>query len=222
MIAALVPLKTLEAGKSRLSGLLPRDAIEDLSLAMLGDVLEALGEVEELDERVVVTPDPAVGRAAEAAGAEALVRDDPGLNASLDAATTLLAQRGLDQLLVVLGDVAGAGAEDLGAVFAAARRLGRPSVVIAAARDGGTAAMLRTPHDAIPSRFGPDSAAAHRAAAHEAGVPVEVLDLPTLSIDLDRPEDLRALRESGGPARRTRALLERLERDGLGQGEAAS
>ncbi len=222
MNAALVPLKTLEAGKSRLSGLLPRDAIEGLSLAMLGDVLEALGEVDAVDERVVVTPDPAVGRAAEAAGARALVRDDPGLNASLDAATGILADQELDQLLVVLGDVAGAAGPDLEAVFDAAERLGRPSAVIAAARDGGTAALLRTPYDAIPSRFGADSAEAHRRAAEDAGVPVEVLHLPSLAIDLDRPEDLQALREGQGPARRTRALLEELERRGVAPGEAAS
>ena len=42
MIAALVPVKHLGAGKSRLLGSLDRDAIERLTLAMLGDILAAL------------------------------------------------------------------------------------------------------------------------------------------------------------------------------------
>jgi 2-phospho-L-lactate guanylyltransferase len=114
MIAALVPVKRLGAGKSRLLGSLERDAIERLTLAMLGDILAALQRVPRIDSIAVVTPDAEVGAAAEAAGAEALVRSDPGLNPSLDAAGAELAARGASRLLVVLGDVAGAEAADLG------------------------------------------------------------------------------------------------------------
>ncbi len=210
MIAALVPLKPLDAGKSRLAGLLPRPAIAALSLAMLGDILEALAAVERLDHRIVVTPDPAVGKAAEALGAEAMVRDDPGLNASLDEATALLVPRGLESLLVVLGDVAGARSADLEELFVWRDRLGTPSVALAAARDGGTAALLRTPYDAIPSRFGPDSAARHQEAARERGIAIESRELPSLAIDLDRPDDLKAMLRSESPAPRTRALLHEL------------
>ena len=49
-----------------------------------------------------------------------------------------------------------------------------------------------------------------------------VLHLPSLAIDLDRPEDLQALRDGEGPAPRTRALLVELERRGVAPGEAAS
>ncbi len=207
MNVALVPIKRLDAGKSRLLGALPRTAIEALCLAMLGDVLEALAGVPEIDRRVVVTPDPEVGRAAEAGGAEAMVRGDPGLNPSLDGATAVLAKRGLEALLVVLGDVPGAAPEDLRALFRAGTELGEPSAVLAPSRDGGTAALLRAPFDAIPSRFGKESAAAHQAAAEEAGVRFRRCPLPSLAIDLDRPDDLEALLESDAPARRTRALL---------------
>lgn len=215
MRAALVPLKRLDAGKSRLMGALPRDAIAALSLAMLGDVLEALASVPELDHRVVVTPDPEVGRAAEAAGAEAMVRRDPGLNPSLDGATALLAARGLECLLVVLGDVAGAAGEDLRSLFKVRAELGERgdrSVVLACSRDGGTAALLRTPYDVIPSCFGRNSAAAHERAALDSGVPFRACELASLSVDLDRPDDLDALVAGTGPAPRTRALLRELGR----------
>jgi 2-phospho-L-lactate guanylyltransferase len=207
MIAALVPVKRLGAGKSRLLGSLHRDAIEQLTLAMLGDIVAALERVPHLDHIAVVTPDGVVGKAAEAAGAEALVRTDPGLNPSLDAAGAELAERGLRRLLVVLGDVAGVEAEDLTALFDALEGLGGRGVVLAPSRDGGTSALLRSPHSVIPNHFGKDSAAAHRDLARGSGVPYSELPLPSLAIDLDRIEDVEALLRIERGADRTRALL---------------
>ncbi|MBW2241854.1 MAG: 2-phospho-L-lactate guanylyltransferase [Deltaproteobacteria bacterium] len=207
MNSALVPIKGLDAGKSRLMSVLPRSAIEALSLAMLGDVLGALAKVPEIDHTVVVTPDADVGKAAEEAGAEAMLLATLGLNASLDEAARLLADRGLERLLVLLGDVAGAGASDLHELFVAQEALGQPAAVLAPSSDGGTAALLRAPYDAIPSCFGGGSAAAHEQAAAAAGVPFRRCLLPSLAIDLDHPDDLEALLASDAPARRTRALL---------------
>jgi 2-phospho-L-lactate guanylyltransferase len=210
MIAALVPVKRLGAGKSRLLGSLDRDAIERLTLAMLGDILAALQGVSRIDHVAVVTPDEVVARASEAAGAEALLRKDPGLNPSLTRAGAELAARGFTRLLVVLGDVAGASATDLEALFDALDGLGRRGVVLAPSRDGGTSALLRAPHDVIPNHFGKDSAAAHRDLARGAGIPYSELPLPSLAIDLDRIEDVEALLEAARGADRTRALLREL------------
>jgi len=204
---ALVPVKRLGEGKSRLSRVLDRDALDALTLAMLGDVVGALRGVAEIDRIVVVTPDETVAEAARAHGAEGLVRVDPGLNPSLDAALPLVSEPD-GSLLVILGDVAGAASEEIAALYAA---LGSaPAAAIAPARDGGTAALLRRPPDAFPGRFGKDSAAAHRAAAKEAGVALVECALPTLAIDLDRRADLGALLAGDGPAPRTRALLHSL------------
>ncbi len=213
MNAALVPVKRLAAGKSRMEGVLDAAGTRALALAMLGDVVEALRATREVDHVAVVTPDPEVGDQARALGAEPLVRDDPGLNAALDAGGAALAARGARSLLVVLGDVAGADPADLSALYRALEALGERGAVLAAARDGGTAALLRRPPAVLPNRFGPASAAAHARAAAERGVPFRALQRASLAVDLDRPEDLRALREGSGPAPRTRALLA-----GLGEG----
>jgi len=209
MNLGLVPVKRLAAVKSRLAAALPRDAIEALTLAMLADVVDALRSCGRLDRVVVVTPDPDVGEAARRLGAEARVADDPGLNAALDAATAALADPA-GALLVVLGDVAGARAADLAHLFEALDALGAVGAVLAPARDGGTAALLRRPPGVIPSRFGAESAKAHRAAAERANVPFQELPLASLAIDLDRVEDARALLASDAPASRTRALLARV------------
>lgn len=206
MNAAVVPVKPLAAGKSRLAGRLPREALERLALAMLGDLVEALRAVAAIDCVAVATPDPRVAREAEALGARALLGGGPGLDAALEDAARALSHDGLDALLVVLGDVPGALPEDVAALFDALRALGGRGVVLAPSRDGGTSALLRAPHDAIANRFGPQSAAAHRALAQRAGVPFRELVLPSLAVDLDRPEDAAAILDGPG-APRTRGVL---------------
>ena len=241
MTFALVPVKQLAAGKSRLArdlaartdgGAISREALETLSLAMLEDVIDALLATASVGRVVVVTPDDVVAARALAAGAEALVRDDPGLNPALDAATEELSasdpadslgSRGspgsgrADASLVVLGDVAGARAEDLESLFEARRAVDGDAVVLAPSRDGGTAALLRSPPSVITGHFGPDSAKAHREAADRAGVAFRECALPSLAIDLDGAADLDAFvaghdgddgHDGGG--RRTRALLREL------------
>jgi len=208
-VAALVPVKALDAGKSRLVASLTRGQIERLSLAMLDDVVGCLLGVDAIDRVAVVTPDVRVGDRARELGALALVRDDPGLNASLDGACTELAAAGADTLLVLLGDVAAARAEDIDALFVSLQGFGGEGVVLAPSRDGGTSALLRAPWNAIPNRFGKDSATAHREAALAAGLAYAELPSDSLAIDLDQVEDAEALARATGSSggTRTRALL---------------
>jgi 2-phospho-L-lactate guanylyltransferase len=207
MAAALVPVKRLHTGKSRLARELERPVVERLVCSMLEDVVATLRAVPELDPVAVVTPDPAVAEVARGAGARALVLPDPGLNPSLDAAARELSPRAL---LVMLGDVPGALTGEVAELMACLAELGGRGVVLAPTRDGGTGALLRAPHDLIPNRFGPESAEAHRDLAKHAGVPFRELRLPSLEIDLDTREDLDAFlaRREGGP--RTRRLLREL------------
>lgn len=210
MIDALVPVKRLVAAKSRLLPGPDRRAAGRLTLAMLDDVLAALRGARHVDRVAVVTPDEEVARHAEDHDALALLRPDPGLNPSLDAGAARLARRGQTGLLVILGDVAGATATDLDRACEALLDATPPAAVLCPSGDGGTAALLRAPHDALPARFGADSAARHREAAAAAGVPLRELVLPSLAVDLDEPEDVRAFlatREGGAHTRKVLAEL---------------
>ncbi len=212
MIPALVPVKRLAHGKSRLAAGLGREAAERLARAMLEDVVAALRAVRRLAPVAVVTPDRDVAEAARAAGATALLGPDPGLNESLERGAKEIAS-GARALLVVLGDVAGARPSELAAMLDALESQGGRGVVLAPADDGGTAALLRAPPDAIPPCFGVESARAHREAAARAGAPLRELALPSLATDLDDASDLGAFVAGPGAGPRTRALLREL---GLG------
>lgn len=206
-VHAVVPVKALGASKSRLFPGLERAAVEELAVAMMTDVVAALRAVHGLDRVVVTTPDADVARAAEAAGAEGLLRPDPGLNEAIEAAAQEVCRGADDGVLVVLGDVAGVRAADLETLLEAVPRRG---VALAPSTDGGTSALLRVPRDAIPARFGPDSAKRHREAAAAAEVDYHELALPSLAIDVDVASDAEALLQTEGAGLHTRAVLDRL------------
>jgi len=230
MIVALIPVKSLATGKSRLRASLPDDAIPSLSLAMLADVVTALQGVPEIDSIAVVTPDENVGEAATRLGARALVRQDPGLDASIAMAAQYLSQdlsqdpsqdpsqdlsrepidaEPLD-LLVIMGDLPGASSEAIGLFIEQARELGENAVAIATSTDGGTTLLLRKPWDAMGTAYGVNSANSHFELAKQAGLPVSLFHHPELAIDLDEPEDLQRFLQLEGTGHQTRALLRKI------------
>ena len=211
MTRALVPVKRLAAAKSRLFELLEPEQREAFTLAMLRDVIGSLLASPSLDRTTVVTPDEGVARAAREQGVEALVRDDAGLNAALTAAARAIELSKDEPLLVVLGDVVGALPADIEALFDAQGSPQTASVVLAPSSDGGTSALLRTPHDTIPPCFGPDSAKRHREAAAKRGVPFLELALPSLAIDLDTPLDIEHFLQTTAGGAHTRTYLNKLK-----------
>jgi 2-phospho-L-lactate guanylyltransferase len=207
MTVAIVPVKALGVSKSRLAPALERAALERLSVAMLSDVLEALLAVGELERIVVVTPDPRVTGVVDEVGAEIFLCDVSGLNASIETAAEALSPDPDAAVLVVLGDVAGARADELSKLIAAAPERG---IALAPSSDGGTSALWRRPRDVIPASFGPDSASVHRQRAAQAGVACTTLQLPSLSVDIDERDDLRRFLSGPCEGARTRALLNEL------------
>jgi 2-phospho-L-lactate guanylyltransferase len=218
MTIALIPVKRLSDSKSRLLSELPDASREALTLAMLEDLIEVLSATPGIDRIGVTTPDPTVAARAREAGAEVLIREPPGLNAALEDGRERLAPAAGEAFLIVLGDVAGALADDFATLLRAATDA--EGVWLAPSSDGGTSALLQRPAFAIPCRFGPDSAKRHREAASAADVPFHEVALRSLAIDLDQPEDLDAFLRTEGGGRRTRALLEASfgrDRDGEGR-----
>jgi 2-phospho-L-lactate guanylyltransferase len=215
MTVALIPVKRLEESKSRLLPELPDARRQALTLAMLEDLVESLSQTRSIDRIAVTTPDPLVAERASAAGAEILMRDEPGLNAALEDGRERLKIDAADGFLIVLGDVAGARSIDFERLIEAGRADIRPGVWLAPSSDGGTSALLQIPSNAIACSFGRNSAACHREAAAAAGVAYHEIELDSLLIDLDQPEDLEAFLKSDTGGRRTRALLENAERKKL-------
>ena len=204
--AAVLPVKSYARAKQRLG-----DAIgerRELAAAMVADVLDALAAVREIDDVVVVTAEPLAARAAEDAGAH-VVHDPEEAGQSAAAARGIDAAlvRGATRVLLVPGDCPALDPREVTALLAR-----RGGVVIVPDRHGsGTNALLLDPPQVMPPSFGAGSFARHAALARAAGAEVKVAELPSLSLDVDTPADLAALRAAldarPDTASRTRAVL---------------
>src|SRR3954471_5275384 len=105
MIAAIIPVKALSLAKSRLGALLSGPERQALVLAMLGDVLAAVGAARSIDRVGVISADPAVLALANARGAEALPDHARDLNAALAQAAARYAERGAGAALALPADI---------------------------------------------------------------------------------------------------------------------
>ena len=218
---AVLPVKTFDRAKQRLSAGVGAPERVTLAAAMVGDVLEALNAVRALDAVLVVTAEPRAAAAAREAGAQVL--DDPAEAGHSQAAllgVEAAVRAGAERVLLVPGDCPALDAAEAGALLERdARRAAQAPrrVVIVSDRHGsGTNALLLTPPGAIPPAFGPGSLARHAGMAAGAGADVRVAGLRSLQLDVDTPGDLAALRDAlgglPGAAPRTRALLAELAR----------
>ena len=203
---AVVPVKERDRAKERLAPLLPPEMRQALALAMLQDVLGALANAEGLAGLLVVTCDAAAGRMARRYGAR-LIEDGArnGHTGAVAAAARLLAAEGRAGMLTLPGDIPLVTAGEIGQVIGAHRPA--PSFTIVPSHDeGGSNAVLLSPPDAVPLRFGADSFFPHLRAAEVQGIRPSVLRLPGIALDIDNPEDLAAFARQ--PSRtHTRAFL---------------
>jgi 2-phospho-L-lactate/phosphoenolpyruvate guanylyltransferase len=203
---AVVPVKERDRAKERLAPLLPPEMRQALALAMLEDVLAALASAVGLAGLLVVTVDPAASRMARQYGAR-LVEDGArdGHTGAVTAAARLLAAEGWAGMLTVPGDIPLVTASEISRLVAAHRPA--PSFTIVPSHDeGGSNAIVLSPPDAVPLRFGVDSFFPHLRAAEALGIQPTVLRLPGIALDIDNPEDLAAFALQPSPTR-TRAFL---------------
>jgi len=187
---AIVPVKPLRRGKSRLSGTLSEDERTQLNQLLLEHTLKTLSELKEIEQVLVVSRDPAALALAREYGART-VREagSPKLNTALKRATVVAQLYATRGVLVLPADLPLITRED---ILVLVERAKKPPVVVIAPdrREEGTNALLICPAGLIEYDFGPGSFERHCECARQAGARLEVVSLPSLSLDLDLPEDL--------------------------------
>lgn len=203
-IWAVVPVKDTASAKQRLAPAVPAALRQALALAMLEDVLAALAEAPGLSRRLLVTIDPEAVRLAAHYGFDCIADGaEDGHTGAVMAAARQLATEGIEGMLTLPGDVPLVTSDEIAQLIAAHRPA--PSFTIAPSHDEkGSNAILMSPPDAVPLRFGDDSFFPHLAAAEMHGIAPTVVRLPGIALDIDNPADLLHFARLGS---RTRAGL---------------
>jgi len=192
---AIVPVKPLRRGKSRLAGALSEDERAELNESLLQHTLKTLSRLKEVEQVLVVSRDPQALTIARQHGART-VREhgQPLLNTALTRATVVAQVYATRGVLILPADLPLITEEDVLTLIE--RAVDPPVVVIAPDRHGkGTNALLLSPSGLIDYDFGENSFEKHCQLARGAGARLEIVDLPTLGLDLDLPEDLEIIRD---------------------------
>lgn len=189
-VAALVPMKGFASAKQRLRSVLSNREREQLARVMLEDVISALNQCTQLSAVFIVTGDAQVAKIGRNLGAYIIA--DPmlgGMSEALTFAAHTLSKRGYGGMLIMPADIPGVEANSVDDMLRAHER--SPAVsIVAAPSDGGTNALLCSPPEVIPNCFGQQSFAAHCSVANSVGITPNILSLPGVQCDIDRPSDL--------------------------------
>jgi 2-phospho-L-lactate guanylyltransferase len=215
---AILPVKRFGAAKQRLDGDLSDGTRRALAEAMVTDVLIALRRAKRVDEVLVVSGENAAVALAAGYDASAVIDDpeDAGHNAAAVRGIEAAMERGAGRVVLVPGDCPALDPAELDALLARPLQSEREVVVVPDRHGSGTNALVLTPPGVLRPAFGPGSRERHERQAIEAGAAVSTVDVPSLGMDVDTLDDLRALREAleeiRGGASHTRGLLARVGR----------
>ena len=204
-VVAVIPIRGLVGGKTRLAGVLTDELRQSLTKQMLDRVLAAALGAAGIGRVVVVSPDSeTLARVANSGPRVVPLRQEParpGHNPALDQARRWAVERGAAAMIILSGDLPFVGADDVGVMAA-----GVAAVTLGADHHGtGTNALHLDLTDPLatsfPFRFGVGSRQAHETAAADMGLAVATVTVPGIAFDLDTVEDWRHFLVAGGEPR---------------------
>jgi len=187
-IFVIIPVKSLENAKSRLSSLLTDDERKQFCLKMLEDVLRTVKTTKRVHEAVVVSKDPTVSQIAKNFGVACLREKKTGLNKTVSEAVDWCIERGATSVLVLPADIPLVLPADLNKIFTLGEKA---SMVISPSRnEKGTNALLLTPPKVSPTFYGPRSFQRHIKEAAKLKISFRGYRSPRIALDIDTVEDL--------------------------------
>jgi 2-phospho-L-lactate guanylyltransferase len=189
-IWAIVPVKPLRRGKSRLAGLLTEEQRTRLNRFLLEHTLTVLSNISDIEHTMVVSRDPAALALTRSMGGRTVLEDGaPQINTAIQRATVVAQAQGARAVLILPADLPLVKPSDLKALL---RQGQTPPVVVIAPdrRRDGTNGLFINPAGLIEYGYGPGSFQRHCQRATDAGAILKIVDSERIGLDLDLPEDL--------------------------------
>jgi len=192
---AIVPVKPLRRGKSRLAPVLTEGERTTLNQTLLTNTLKILSSVNQIDRIMVVSRDPAALTLARDFGARTVLENgNPELNTALRRAAMVAKTHMANEILIIPADLPLLSTNEIDAFL---ERSGKPPEVIISPdrRRDGTNMLYINPAGLIHFHFGTGSFQKHLAEAEKTGARIEIVESTSLGLDLDIPEDLEILQQ---------------------------
>jgi 2-phospho-L-lactate guanylyltransferase len=196
-LCAIIPVKPLKRGKSRLSSILTVEERSKLNKWMLTNILNCLREVPQIDNFIVISYDPFTLTIARDLGARTILESRiTNLNRALRKATTAAKAFNATQVLVLPADLPLTNKED---IIGFINHRGNPPEIIISSdfRQNGTNALLVNPIGAFEYDFGEWSFKKHIEQAERKKMRIDITKIESFLYDLDLPEDFELLKTKG-------------------------
>ena len=203
---AVVPIKPFCNAKSRLSSFLSPEERELLCLNMLEDVIVALTSNMNIERIYAITSEPSVYTLLDRYHCQKIddIADDPDTDnnrfspyenpsKSLSFVAQYLGKKGAQSMMYIPADVPSISQQHINTLLS----VHSGGITIAKATvDNGTNALVCSPPTAIPFQFGLNSCERHIHLAKQKGYSSQLLQLNSLSRDVDEVTDLTWLLNS--------------------------
>lgn len=193
-LCAIIPVKPLKRGKSRLAGVLTVEEREKLNKEMLIKMLSCIRNIPQINFFIVISYDPATLSIAREMGAKTVLESKiTNLNHALRKATAAARAYKATQILIMPADLPLINENDIQSFI----RLGENNkgiIISSDYRENGTNALLINPIGAIDYNFGDWSFRKHIEQAERKKITVTVANINSFKYDLDIPEDLDLIR----------------------------
>ncbi len=192
---AIIPIKPLRRGKSRLATVLSEEERKILNQNLLVKTIKCLNEVNEIDQILVVSYDPNALMISREYGVRTIQEGrHTNINNALRKGTLAAQAFKVSSILILPADLPYI---DSHAVQGLLSRLSQPpEIVIAPDRKmNGTNALLMQPIGILDYDFGQWSFRKHIEQAERKKIRVEIYNNEKLAFDLDEPEDWLTMKE---------------------------
>jgi 2-phospho-L-lactate guanylyltransferase len=199
---AVIPVKPLRDGKSRLAGILAPEERARLTSRLLARTLDVLNQVEGIAHTLVVSRDPAVLKIARRFRANTLNEGEKSdLNMAVTRGAHIAAAQQADAVLVLPADLPFLTVEDVEMMLAGAVPHGngnngsgyyyqeRAVTICPDHLNEGTNALLVAPPAGFVFQFGADSFQRHLAEASRLQLSRRIIHAPGIKFDLDTEKD---------------------------------
>lgn len=205
---AIIPVKPLRYGKSRLSHILSADERARLTTAMLNRTLQVLGNVPAIYRTLVISRDPAALKIARKYGAYSYGEGDKQeLNLALTRAAHIAAAQDASGILILPADLPLISVEDVEMMLAGIAptmasstsnnhngqslpyHVPRTVAICPDTENDGTNALYISPPTGFEFSYGPGSFQRHLEEAEQLGMESRVIHAPGLKFDLDTEDD---------------------------------
>jgi len=188
-LCAIIPVKPLMRGKSRLSSILSVDDREILNRHLLKTLLESLLPHAEIDHKIVISYDPAALSFARKFDVNTVLENhNTNINRALRRATMAAMAYGATKILILPADLPLVTSNDIKELILLDDNQSK-MIIVPDRKMNGTNALFVNPIGTIKYNFGEWSFKKHIEQAERKKLPVKIFNNEHIAFDLDVPDD---------------------------------